>query len=220
MNLQEIEHLRCPYCCRDTDASEVMEYQGTNLELDLMDGVLICRGCYVAWGVQDGWVRLTREDRSAFSNRLKRGLESNAPKFHDWGMKIAGLSPCRMIDEAIDASQISQLSSTNGSVRILEIGVGSGGNLPSIYGASPEGAQVWGIDLSIGLLERCRRKVQAETELTGTRLLMADPHRMPFPDRLFDRVLYVGKMTDFREPEVVRREMLRVVKEDGMVFPA
>ena len=73
--------------------------------------------------------------------------------------------------------------------------------------------------MSIGLLERCRRKVQAEPELSETRLLMADPHRMPFVDRIFDRVIYVGDLEDFREPDVVRSEMLRVVKSDGMIFP-
>ena len=63
-------------------------------------------------------------------------------------------------------------------------------------------------------------KVEAEPALAQTRLLMADPHKMPFADELFDRVIYIGELTDFREPDAVRKEMLRVVKADGMVFPA
>jgi ArsR family transcriptional regulator len=76
------------------------------------------------------------------------------------------------------------------------------------------------VDTSIGLLDRCRRKVRNEPELAQTRLLMADPHKLPFESGSFDRVIYVGELTDFRDPEMIRAEMLRVVKPDGLVFPA
>jgi SAM-dependent methyltransferase len=221
MNLNEIAQLRCPYCNQNEDWDGSLDFRGTNLELELMDGVLVCGSCRVAWGVQDGWVRLTREDRSPFSDKLKRGLASNTPKLHDIGLKLAGRSPCRHIDAAVRASKLDQLRGTEDSPpRILEIGVGSGGNLASIYQAAPSGAQVWGVDMSIGLLERCRRKVNNEPELAETRLLMADPHKMPFGDQSFDRVIYVGELSDFRDPEGVRAEMLRVVSPDGLVFPA
>jgi ubiquinone/menaquinone biosynthesis C-methylase UbiE len=121
----------------------------------------------------------------------------------------------------VQASKLDLLQGTADSPpRILEIGVGSGGNLASIYQAAPPGSQVWGVDMSIGLLERCRRKVNNEPELSETRLLMADPHKMPFGDQSFDRVIYVGELSDFRNPDEVRAEMLRVVSSDGMVFPA
>ena len=219
MNLYEIAQLHCPYCLQNEGWDGSLEYRGTNLELEIMDGVLVCNSCCVAWGVQDGWIRLTREDRSPFADKLKRGLANNAPKLHDIGLKLAGRSPCRIIDDAVQASQLDALEGAEEGIQILELGVGSGCNLPSIYAAAPPGTQVWGIDMSIGLLERCRRKVQAEPELSETRLLMADPHRMPFVDRIFDRVIYVGDLEDFREPDVVRSEMLRVVKSDGMIFP-
>jgi SAM-dependent methyltransferase len=220
MNLYEIAQLRCPYCRQNEGWDGSLEYRGTNLELEIMDGVLVCNSCCVAWGVQDGWIRLTREDRSPFVDKLKRGLANNAPKLHDIGLKLAGRSPCRMIDSAIQACRLEQLESGEETVKILEIGVGSGSNLPSLYEAAPGGTHIWGIDMSIGLLERCRRKVEAEPALSETRLLMADPHKMPFEDELFDRVIYVGELSDFREPDAVRKEMLRVVKADGMVFPA
>ena len=101
-----------------------------------------------------------------------------------------------------------------------ELGCGSGLNLPAIYASAPANTQVWATDLAVGLLHRARRKVENEPELAETRLLMADPHKLPFDAETFDRVIYVGELSDFRDPNQVCAEMLRVVKPDGVVFPA
>lgn len=220
MNFSDVEHLRCPYCCRVEGTEANLDYRGTNLELELMDGVLICHSCCVAWGVEDGWIRLTREDRSPYVSRLRRGLANKAPKWHDMALKAVGRSPCAMLDSAVQALRLDQIQASDEPVRILELGCGSGLNLPAIYASAPANTQVWATDLAVGLLHRARRKVENEPELAETRLLMADPHKLPFDAETFDRVIYVGELSDFRDPNQVCAEMLRVVKPDGVVFPA
>src|SRR6185436_7264430 len=83
---------------------------------------------------------------------------------------------------------------TDGRVpRILEVGVGSGGNLPWLERDLPRGREVelWGIDLSEQMLARCRSRL-AEPGTRPVRLVLADGHALPFPDASFDRVYNVG----------------------------
>ncbi|MFP2931531.1 class I SAM-dependent methyltransferase, partial [Pyxidicoccus sp. 3LG] len=98
-------------------------------------------------------------------------------------------------------------------VRVLEVGVGSGANLPLIRRGLPGGldVEVWGVDLSEGMLKHCRRRVRRGA-YSEVRLMMADAHALPFPDGMFDRVLHVGGIGGYREPATALGEMARVAR--------
>ena len=95
--------------------------------------------------------------------------------------------------------------------RILEVGVGSGGNLAAIReGLCGAGeSEVWGVDLSVGMLRQCRRRLARAPDPT-VRLLLADAHALPFRDGFFDRVFHIGGIAGYRDPELGLREMARV----------
>jgi ubiquinone/menaquinone biosynthesis C-methylase UbiE len=97
--------------------------------------------------------------------------------------------------------------------RVLEVGVGTGANLPLLERDLPRGLDVelWGCDLSEGMLAQCRRRLTGHTG-RRLRLLVADAHALPFPDHSFDRVFHVGGIAGYRDPARGLSEMARVAR--------
>jgi ubiquinone/menaquinone biosynthesis C-methylase UbiE len=98
-------------------------------------------------------------------------------------------------------------------LRILEVGVGTGANLPLLERHLPRGLDIelWGLDLSAGMIERCRRR-SATHAGRRVRLLLADAHALPFRDAWFDRVFHVGGIGGYRDPRTALGEMGRVAR--------
>lgn len=98
--------------------------------------------------------------------------------------------------------------------RVLEVAVGPGVTLVEI--ARRTTAQVDGVDLSPGMLEKAEEAVRA-AGLTNVRLHEANARRLPFPDGEFD-LLYNSYMLDLiplEEMDDVLREFHRVLKPGG-----
>jgi phosphatidylethanolamine/phosphatidyl-N-methylethanolamine N-methyltransferase len=98
--------------------------------------------------------------------------------------------------------------------QILEVGVGTGISLP-LY---PRECSVTGIDLSDGMLERARTRVE-QYSLRNVRLIQMDATRLNFPDKTFDIVYAPYFINCVPDPLAVTREMRRVCKRGGrLVF--
>lgn len=98
--------------------------------------------------------------------------------------------------------------------RILEVGVGTGMNLP-LY---PSRCSVTAVDLSEGMLERARMRV-AHHNLRNVRLIQMDATELRFPDNSFDIVYAPYFINCVPDPIAVTREMRRVCRADGrLVF--
>jgi ubiquinone/menaquinone biosynthesis C-methylase UbiE len=97
--------------------------------------------------------------------------------------------------------------------RVLEIGVGGGANLPMIERDLPPGldVEIWGLDLSRGMIEQCRWRLEGHRG-RRVRLLLADAHSLPFRDGTFDRVFHVGGIAAYRDPRRGLAEMARVAR--------
>jgi ubiquinone/menaquinone biosynthesis C-methylase UbiE len=96
--------------------------------------------------------------------------------------------------------------------RVLEIGIGTGVNLPYYGPRSP----VTGVDLSRAMLERAlarayrlRRHVLLET---------MDAESLTFPDRSFDTVVSTLTLCTVPDPLRALGEMARVCRPDGRVL--
>lgn len=96
--------------------------------------------------------------------------------------------------------------------RVLEVGVGTGKNMPYY----PARAQVTAIDLSEGMLRRARRR--AESLGIDVDLRQMDVQELLFSDNTFDAV--VSTFVFCSVPDAVRglRELSRVTKSDGDVW--
>ena len=94
--------------------------------------------------------------------------------------------------------------------RILEVGIGTGLNLP-LY---PMHASITGIDLSEEMLEKAQEKV-LELGLGNVTLKAMDATVMDFGDDEFDGAVATYTISAVPDPVSVLREMRRVVKPGG-----
>jgi SAM-dependent methyltransferase len=94
--------------------------------------------------------------------------------------------------------------------RVLEIGVGTGGN-SSLLGQ--RGAQVIVLDLSALALARTRRTAQQ----FGVQLLsvLADARQLPFASGSFDLIFHQGFLEHFRGPAPLVEEQRRILCNGG-----
>ncbi|MDW8030551.1 MAG: class I SAM-dependent methyltransferase [Candidatus Bipolaricaulota bacterium] len=93
--------------------------------------------------------------------------------------------------------------------RVLEIGVGTGANLPYY---SPE-IELTGIDPDEGFLARARRRAQALGR--PVTLLAAHAEELPFADRSFDTVVATLVFCTVADPQQALREVHRVLVPGG-----
>lgn len=97
--------------------------------------------------------------------------------------------------------------------RVLEIGVGSGANLPFYAGDVRE---VVGVDPSEELLEMAqRRAAEARRPVTLTRASAAS---MPLDDASFDTIVMTWTLCSIAEPAAALGEMQRVLKPGGALL--
>ncbi|MBC7225676.1 MAG: class I SAM-dependent methyltransferase [Thermoflexales bacterium] len=94
--------------------------------------------------------------------------------------------------------------------RVLEVGVGTGVNLP-LY---PPTTAVIALDLSAPMLRRALRR----TTRARVRAVRADVHRLPFRDGAFDAVTGSLVFCSVAEPERALGEVYRVLRPGGRLL--
>lgn len=97
--------------------------------------------------------------------------------------------------------------------RILEVGVGTGLALP-LY---PRGCKVVAIDLSSGMLEKARERVESHG-LENVELRRMDAGQMEFEDDSFDTVMAAYVVTAVPDYRKVVTEMIRVCRPGGRII--
>jgi ubiquinone/menaquinone biosynthesis C-methylase UbiE len=99
--------------------------------------------------------------------------------------------------------------------RILDVGCGTGRLAATILGHF-SATQVWGLELSDGMLSRCR-----ELEEFGRgrlHLVQADSERLPFASDFFDVITCTHCFHHFPHQERVVAEMYRVLQPGGRLL--
>lgn len=209
----DVSSLVCPTCRGE------LAYDGTTTSRGALErGRLDCRGCGARWPVSDEFARLYVEREVRGTDRLMRVIYDGLPALHNPAVYYLlpvlqlGGSERQLREGYIKRLELDELRPRGDGrpLRILEVGMGAGANIPLVLDALPPGLDVelWGPDLSAGML-RVGRKV-AKRRGAVVRTLLADAHALPFPDASFDRVFHVGGISGFRDPQKALAEMARV----------
>ena len=99
--------------------------------------------------------------------------------------------------------------------KVLEIGIGSGLNLPFYDKANID--EIWGLDPSEELSEMAKQV--ADEESMEVKFISSGAEDIPLPDNYFDCVLVTYTMCTIPEVQRANQEIRRVLKEDGkMIF--
>ena len=96
--------------------------------------------------------------------------------------------------------------------KVLEVGVGTGKNIP-FY---PKNMAITAIDLTSGMLERAQRRAQALQSVVDLRL--GDVQALAFPDNSFDDAVATCVFCSVPDPVLGLQELVRVVKPGGQVL--
>lgn len=96
--------------------------------------------------------------------------------------------------------------------QVLEVGVGTGKNIP-FY---PSGMEITAIDLTPGMLEKALKR--ASKLNLDVDLHLGDAQMMVFPDASFDTVVATCVFCSVPDPILGMREVLRVLKPGGQVL--
>lgn len=221
---EELAGLLCPTC------RGPLSFIGRLARGFLDDGVIECGRCGESFAVRRGLPRLYREREVTGNDRLLRLFYDYLPRLHDPAVRytlplfqlgrLAAADGGPGSEEEMRAGYLPRLEldglaprEDGEPVRILEVGIGTGANLPLLRRALPAGlpVEIWGLDLSEGMLAACRRRLAASPD-ASVRLVMGDAHALPFAAARFDRVFHVGALGSFRDPARALSEMARVAR--------
>jgi ubiquinone/menaquinone biosynthesis C-methylase UbiE len=101
--------------------------------------------------------------------------------------------------------------------RVLEVSIGPGVNLPYLVGRS-DVAEVFGLDISLGQLQRCQSYVHRMG--WGVDLFLANGEQLPFQEAVFDGVFHVGGINFFDNKKAAIDEMIRVARPGARILIA
>ena len=96
--------------------------------------------------------------------------------------------------------------------KVLEVGVGTGKNMPYY----PEDVDITAIDLTPGMLDRARKRA-AKLNIS-IELQLGDTQNLDFPDGTFDDVVETFVFCSVPDPMLGLKELARVVKPGGRVL--
>ena len=215
---EDLEILACPRCGGPLEYHPLEGEERGGRCGEIGDGILRCRRCPDDYAVRGGLPLLVDQERVRRSDRMLRPIYDFIAPFHDLGVEFSlpvmqfpdpGASRQTYIDELA----LRELRTRPGrSPRVLEVGIGAGANLPLVGAALPYHvkAEIWGVDLSAGMLDECRQKTRDSAN--PPRLLLADAHALPFGRDTFDRVFHVGGINGYGDPGGALAEMARVAR--------
>lgn len=100
---------------------------------------------------------------------------------------------------------------------VLEIGFGTGYCLRRIAQFVGETGKAYGIDISSGMLEVTKRRLEKAVLMDRTELYCADAANLPYDDTIFDAVFMSFTLELFDTPEIPKllEEVKRVLKPGG-----
>lgn len=207
MRRRTLELLCCPNC----HAALHLSYErGDEI---VAEGSLRCSACGTGFPIENGIAQFISPEELGGPNR-------RFVRFYDWFSRFEALSfkvsSLPFGGERKARGEVLDRLDPN-SERVLEVSVGSGGNLRYLF-EQPAVGHVCGLDISAGQLAQCRRLVAREEWPVD--LFLATAEKMPFKTESFDCVFHVGGINFFSEKKKAIDEMIRVARPGSKIVIA
>ena len=123
----------------------------------------------------------------------------------------------RVISFGIDVKwrkKVLQIVTQSNPKTILDIATGTGDL--AILMAQTNATKIIGLDISAGMLEVGRKKIQYKNLSNTIEMVLADSEEMPFEDSYFDAITVAFGVRNFENLEKGLAEILRVLKPNGV----
>ena len=145
--------------------------------------------------------------------RSKEETKANYDKMSKWYDILAGRSEKKYRDAGLQ-----KLGVRKGEI-VLEIGFGTGHCILSLAHLIGESGKVYGIDISEGMLERARARVEETGLSERVDLKCGDAAKLPFGANFFDVVFMSFTLELFDTPDIatVLLECQRVLQNGGRI---
>lgn len=207
MKRETLALLCCPVCRAGLSLRE--EDSGGAVE----EGHLLCSQCTHSFPIKKGIPRFIRpEDLSGLNRRFARHYDRLSYVYALF-TKVAFLP---MGGERKARKEILDRLELNGG-RTLEVSIGPGVNLPYLFESSTVG-EVYGLDISLGQLDRCHSFVRRRGWEVD--LFLGTAEALPFKDGHFDSVFHIGGINFFSNKKQAIEEMIRVARPGTKILIA
>jgi ubiquinone/menaquinone biosynthesis C-methylase UbiE/uncharacterized protein YbaR (Trm112 family) len=159
--------------------------------------------------IRDGIPLLLDESKVTGFNRRYQGFYDRVAGLYDAAIQVTA----RLAgggEEQFRREYLREMEIKEGG-RVLEVSIGTGANLRCL----PMGAAFFGLDLSWGMLKKCRRNLKnwrMEVEL-----IQGNAEELPLFDESFDSVLHVGGINAFNDRARAIVEMIRVARAGSKI---
>ena len=136
---------------------------------------------------------------------------------YDFGEKWMGRLKYGGAIDQLRSQLMSRLEWRN-NISVLYVSIGTGADLHHLpQGVDLKTLELVGVDISLGMLKRCKKKWQKKTNLT---LVQCPAEQLPFADNTFDLVFHNGAINFFNDKARAMNEMLRVAKPGSKILVA
>jgi phosphatidylethanolamine/phosphatidyl-N-methylethanolamine N-methyltransferase len=136
--------------------------------------------------------------------------ESSTKKIYDIHSVFYDATFGRLVRRRIERA-INHMNITDAD-RVLDLGIGTGVSL-NYY---PHRGQIFGVDLSAGMLREARKKIR-ERDLDHAFVFQANALELPFADDAFDHVFISHVISVVSDPCQLVRQAQRVCKSGGRI---
>ena len=183
----------------------------TGVSLAGGDGYL-CPTCQKVYPVVDGIPHFIETEEISGWNKRLAGMYD----WFSWGYRLfskVAFAFIGMTEEQGRREITDRLEPKGG--RVLEVSIGPGVNLPYLVGR-PDVGEIYGLDISLGQLNRCREYVAHRG--WDIQLHLGNAEQLPYQDNSFDGVFHVGGINFFNDKGKAIEEMIRVAKPGSRIL--
>ncbi|MDP4221873.1 MAG: class I SAM-dependent methyltransferase [Bacteroidota bacterium] len=160
--------------------------------------------------VKDGIICFLNDNSITGNNRNFQKMYDRIARFYDISVKLYAL-----IKEGSEKKRLFEylsLIEVKDGNKVIEISIGTGRNIKYL---NPN-AEYFGVDISKGMLRRCRQKmIRNKREII---LIQAEAESLPIRNETFDVVFSAGGFNFFNYPDKAVLEMLRIAKSGTKIL--